>query len=168
MTTSRPPALSISVASESDRAVLEQLWTMFRHDMSAHSGDLPNERGRFRQERLDRALRDREWRVYIVRIGTAPAGLCIIRALEAHETVIGSFFLVNAARRLGHGRSIIRQITRENPGRWAVAFQETNETAAAFWSAVASEADPRWTRRREPVPGRPDLPPDNWIRFEVR
>jgi predicted acetyltransferase len=167
MTASYHTALRLSIATESDRAVLEQLWTMFRHDMSAHTGALPDERGRFRQERLDSALRDDTWRAYILRLGAAPVGLCVIRDRETSETVISSFFLVNAARRLGHGRSAIREITRAKPGRWAVAFQQTNPAAAAFWSTVASEADAHWTRTREAVPGRPDLPADHWIRFEV-
>jgi predicted acetyltransferase len=160
MTSSYQADLRISVATESDRAALEQLWTMFRHDMSAHSGVLPDERGRFRQERLNRALGDDTWCAYILRFGAAPVGLCVIRGRGSSETVISSFFLVNAARRLGHGRSAI-------PGRWAVVFQETNPVAAAFWSAIASEADLHWTRTREAVPDRPDLPADDWIRFEV-
>ena len=167
MTTSLPPSLRISVATEADRAVLEQLWTMFRHGMSAYSGALPDERGRFRQERLDNALGDSAWRGHLIRLDAAPAGLCIIRGIGSPELVINSFFLVNAARRRGYGRAVVRTITSQHSGQWAVAFQEANATAAAFWSAVAAEADAEWSSTREPVAGRPDLRPDIWVRFEV-
>ncbi|MDN4640369.1 GNAT family N-acetyltransferase [Agreia sp. PsM10] len=141
---------------------------MFRHDMSAYSGALPDERGRFRQERLDNALADSTWRGYVIRLDDAPAGLCIIRGIGSPEVVINSIFLANAARRHGYGRAVIRAITSQHPGRWAVAFQEANAAAAAFWTAVAAEADAEWFSTREPVAGRPDLRPDIWIRFEVR
>jgi predicted acetyltransferase len=167
MTTSHSRTLRISIATEADRPVLEQLWTMFRHDMSAYSGALPDERGRFRQKRLDNALGDSTWRGYVIRVDAVPVGLCIIRDVQSPEVVINSFFLVNAARRHGYGRAAIRTITSQHPGRWAVAFQEANAAAAAFWGAVAAEADPRWTRTHATVPGRPDLRPDTWIRFEV-
>lgn len=168
MTTSLSRSLRISIATEADRPVLEQLWTMFRHDMSAYSDALPDERGRFRQERLDNALGDSAWRGCIIRLDAAPAGLCIIRGIGSPELVINSFFLVNAARRHGHGRAVIRAITSEHPGPWAVAFQEANAAAAAFWRAIAAEADPDWSSTREPVVGRPDLAADVWIRFARR
>ena len=168
MTTSLSRSLRISAATEADRPVLEQLWTMFRHDMSAYSGALPDEHARFRQERLDKALGDNAWHAYIVRLYDAPAGLCIIRNIGSPEHVINSFFLVNAARRHGYGRTVIRAITSEHRGRWAVAFQEANTAAAAFWSAIAAEADPGWTRTRASVPERPDVPTDEWIRFTRR
>ena len=168
MTNSHSDFLHVSVATESDRPVLEQLWTMFRHDMSAYSGVLPDAQGRFRQERLDNALHEATWRGYVLRLGVAPAGLCFVRNVGSPEQVISSFFLVNAARGFGHGRSAVRTVTNQHRGRWAVAFQEANVTAAAFWRTVAAEADPEWSSKREHVPGRPDLPGDSWIRFRVR
>ena len=55
MTTS-PNSFFVLAAGEAHRPLLEQLWTMFRHDMSAFTGALPDNDGRFRQERLDAAL----------------------------------------------------------------------------------------------------------------
>jgi predicted acetyltransferase len=168
MTTPLSRTLRISIATEADRPVLEQLWTMFRHEMSAYSDALPDERGQFRQERLDKALGDSAWRGYVIRLDAAPAGLCIIRDIGSPEPVINSFFLVNAARRHGYGRAAIRTITSAHPGPWAVAFQEANAAAAAFWRAIAAEADAEWASTREPVPGHADLPADVWIRFHRR
>lgn len=164
MTTAQVP-LSVVRAHEDERLVLEQLWTMFRHDMSAFSGALPNEHGRFRQERLDAALSDPAWAAYLLHIGHAPVGLAVARALDADEHVISSFFLVHGARRCGHGRTAVRLVTAQHPGRWAVAFQDVNTVAARFWTAVTREIDPHaWVEHRG-VPGRPDLPADAWAHF---
>ena len=161
------PTLDVSVAGPSDRPVLEQLWTMFRHDMSAYSGALPDSRGRFRQERLDSALTDPAWEAYLLHVGDGPVGFVIVRGLDAPERVINSLFLVHGARKAGYGRTAVRTITHRHPGRWAVAFQDANTAAAHFWPSVAADADPHWTAEHTDVVGRPDLPADSWIRFRV-
>lgn len=160
-------ALSIVRGTEDDRAVLEQLWTMFRHERSDATLVLPDANGRFRQARLDSGLADPAWAAYLFRLGTAPVGLAVVRALDSDEAVISSFFVVRGARRGGHGRAAVRTITEQRPGRWAVAFQDSNEPAVRFWTAVASEVDPDWSLQHRPVPNRPDLPPDAWIHFAV-
>lgn len=167
MTTSQT-SLDLILATNEHRPVLEQLWTMFRHDMSAFTGALPDGRGRFRQERLDAALSKPGWAAYLLQLGRAPVGLAVVRGLDADEHVISSFFLVHGARRFGHGRSAVQEITAENAGRWAVAFQDRNAVAARFWIAVASGADDGWSIEHRDVPGRPDLPPDAWVRFRTR
>jgi predicted acetyltransferase len=162
-----PPVRPLEVlrATETDRAVLEQLWTMFRHEMSAFTAALPDANGRFRQERLDSALSEPGWAGYLLRAGTTPVGFAIVRGVDSAERVISSFFLVHGARRSGHGRIAVRAITHRHPGAWAVAFQDANIAATRFWRSVAADADPRWTATHHAVPGRPELPPDSWIRF---
>ncbi|TFC63053.1 GNAT family N-acetyltransferase [Cryobacterium sp. TMB1-7] len=168
MTTSQPGPATVSLAHEGDRPTLERLWTMFRHEMSAHSGVLPNNDGRFRQERLDAALSNPEWAGFVLRLGGAPIGLAIVRGTESTERILSSFFLVHGARRAGHGRTAVRAIVSQYPGRWAVAFQDVNFPAAAFWRAIASELDEGWTLDHQDVPGRPGFAPDSWARFRVR
>lgn len=167
MTTSRI-SLNVLAAGEDDRSVLEQLWTMFRHDMSAFTGVLPDNQGRFRQERLDAALGEPGWAAYLARLGSAPVGLAVVRGLDAEERIISSFFIVHGARRLGVGRAAVELVTREHPGRWSVAFQDSNAVASRFWITMAAEADARWTLEHREVPGRPDLPADAWVSFGVR
>lgn len=167
MTTSQPQ-LTILPTTQQHRPVLEQLWTMFRHDMSAYSGALPDTRGRFRQERLDSALADPAWAGYLLLLGSSPAGLAVVRGLDSDECVMTSLFVVNGARRKGHGSSAVRAVTAKHPGQWAVAFQDANTAAARFWSAVAAQADRHWSITHRDVPDRSDLPPDAWISFTVR
>lgn len=166
--TTNPLPLTVHTAHERDRPVLEQLWTMFRHDLSAVTGTLPDEDGRFRQERLDAGLSEPGWSAHLLRLDTRPVGLAVLRGLDADEHVISSFFVVGGARRAGLGRTAVLRITSDHPGRWAVAFQDANTIAARFWRSVAAAVDQEHTLERLAVPGRPDLPPDTWVRFRVR
>jgi len=169
MTSELHRPLHITMAQHGDRPVLEQLWTMFRHDMSEFSGTLPDARGRFRQERLDAALDDPGWCAYLLQATDAPVGLVAVRGLGLSVRVISSFFLVRAARRSGYGLAAVEAITAAHPGRWEVAFQGSNHPAVAFWRRAASQVSPgAWSEERRAVPGRPDLPPDRWISFGVR
>lgn len=169
MTTDQETGLQVAVAGPDDREVLERLWLMFGHDMSEFNGTLPDREGRFRQERLDSALRgDAGWRGYLLRSDASPVGLAVVRALDKSPHVISSFFLVQAARRQGLGMAAVRRIVEESPGLWSVAFQDANRPAVAFWQRVARTMDPAWAIEHRSVPGRPDLPPDTWVTFTVR
>ncbi|KQO45160.1 MULTISPECIES: GNAT family N-acetyltransferase [unclassified Frigoribacterium] len=163
-----PASLTIATADERHRPELEQLWTMFRHEMSAFTGTLPDERGRFRQERLDAGLSEPGWSAHVFRLGPHPVGLAVLRGLDAEEHVISSFFVAHSARRSHVGRVAVTELTAAHPGRWAVAYQERNDVAARFWRTVASGIDPQRSDEQRDVPGRPELPADSWVRFRVR
>ena len=159
---------SISAADETQRALLERLWLMFRHDMSEFRQILPGTDGTFRSDRLDAALGDPGWAVYVLRYGDNPAGFALVRGLDEPRRVINSFFVVRGARRSGFGRAAVRALVSEHPGGWSVAFQDSNTKAVAFWRSVAEDLAPgAWTEVRRPVPGQPDLPPDVWIEFSA-
>lgn len=134
---------------------------------------LPDNDGRFRQERLDAALIEPGGAAYLFWLGSAPVGLAVVRGLDTNELdtnerIISSFFIVHGARRSGVGRAAVKHVTGLQPGLWSVAFQDNNTVASQFWPTVAAEADDRWTLEHHEVPGRPDLPADAWIRFGVR
>jgi len=168
MTTSPASVFTIAVATHADRPVLERLWALFRHDMSEHSGALPDATGRFRQERLDAAFDTPGWLAYGLHLGGSPVGLAIVRGVDADERVLSSFFLVRGARRAGLGLVAARHIIAQHPGAWAVAFQDANTGAARFWRRVATDAaGAAWTQTHAQVPDRPDLAPDTWIRFDT-
>lgn len=167
MTTS-PKSFRVLAAGEEHRPLLERLWTMFRHDMSAFTGALPNNDGRFRQERLEAALIEPGWAAYLFWLGSAPVGLAVVRGLDTNERIISSFFIVHGARRSGAGRAAVKHVTGLHPGPWSVAFQDSNNVASQFWPTVAAEADDHWTLEHRLVPGRPSLPADTWVCFGVR
>ncbi|MCQ9181356.1 GNAT family N-acetyltransferase [Streptomyces sp. IBSBF 2953] len=160
--------LSVRRATDADRAVLERLWLLFRHDLSGFMGVLPDPDGTFRSDRLQAAFDDADWAPYLLTSGERPVGLAVVRGLGGPVRVLNSFFVVRGARRSGIGLRAVHEVVARHPGPWEIAFQDVNEGAAHFWRRVAAEiAGDAWTEEHRPVPHRPDLPPDAWISFEV-
>ena len=173
-----PPArLTIRPTTLADRPVLDRLWHLFRHDMSEVSGSLPDPSGQFRRERLDAAFADPAWRGVLAHLepvdgappSPSPVGFALVRGLDDPTRVLSSFFVVRGARRTGVGRTLAVHVLASFPGRWEIAFQDTNPPAVRFWRAVATDAvGQAWTEEHRAVPGRPDLPPDTWISLTTR
>lgn len=160
--------VSVRLATETDRPVLERLWLLFRHDMSEWNGALPHPDGTFRSERLEAAFADADWAPYLLSSGQNPVGLAFVRNLGGPIRVLNSFFVVRGARRAGIGRRAVRQVLALHPGAWEVAFQDVNAPAVRFWRRVAGEsASGAWTEERRPLPGDLTGPADVWISFEV-
>jgi predicted acetyltransferase len=122
-----------------DRAALERMWLLHRHDMSEFNGKLPNPDGSFRSEWLHSALEDENWAAYLALVGDRPAGIAFVRALEQPTRVLNTFFIVRGARRSGYGTQFVKQVLAAHPGPWEIAFQEQNVKAARFWRRVAAE-----------------------------
>ncbi|SES45578.1 Predicted acetyltransferase [Pedococcus cremeus] len=162
-----PSAVRVRRVGPDDRAVLERLWLLFRHDLSRFTGTLPHPDGTFRSERLEAALTDAGWAAFLAHHGDSPVGFAFVRSLERQPFVLNSFFVVAGARRTGVGSQFVHEVLATFPGRWEVAFQEANTVAGHFWRAVAASHDPRWSEERRAVPGQPDVPPDSWIGFTV-
>lgn len=161
--------VSVRLAREADRPVLERLWLMFRHDMSEHDETLPAPDGTFRTDRLELALSgSADWAAYLLTSGDRPAGLAFVRNLTGATRVMNSFFVVRGARGAGTGLRAVRRVVAEHPGPWEIPFQDRNAAAVRFWRRVATEiAGEVWTEERRAVPGRPQVPPDVWISFDA-
>lgn len=161
------PPLNVRRAGAEDRPVFERLWLLFRHDLSRFTGDLPRADGTYRSERLDAALTSPGWAAFLACCEYSPVGFAFVRSLECQPFVLNSFFVVAAARGTGVSSALAHQVVTTFPGTWEVAFQEANNAATHFWRKVAAAHSPGWTEDRRAVPGRPHLPADSWITFEV-
>lgn len=160
--------LTVRLAGDTDRSVLERLWLMFQHDMSEFLEVLPFPDGTFRSDRLQAAFDDTDRAAYLLTSGERPVGFAIVRGLTGRLRVLNSYFVVRGARRTGIGLRGVREVVARHPGPWEVAFQDDNATAVRFWRRVGAEIAPgTWTEERRPVPARPDLPPDVWISFDA-
>ncbi|HEY8721632.1 GNAT family N-acetyltransferase [Pengzhenrongella sp.] len=159
--------MTLRRANGDDRAVLERLWLMFRHDLSEFRGVLPEPDGTFRGDRLRAAFTDPDWAAYLMESGDRPVGLALVRGLRGPVRVLNSCFVVRGARRRAVGLNAVRALVELHPGPWEVAFQDENVGAVLFWRRVATElSGEAWHEQRRPVPGRADLPPDVWISFD--
>lgn len=151
------------LAESEDHLALRHLWLLFRHDMSRFSSTLPFADGTFRSEWLDAALRsDPGWRAWILTAGIHPIGFALVRAADQPVRILNSFFLVAAARRAGLGLRFARAVVADDPGEWAVAYQEQNRAAAGFWERVTAEFEPSRSESAG-AGGQTDI----WIEFTV-
>lgn len=160
-------------------SIVAWLWQDFRHDLAPVVNGFPYADGRYRHEWLDTyPAADRcgylAWAPHPNTGEDAPVAFALVRGLgpdpelTRDERVMQAFFVVPAARRGGLGRRLALEVIGRHRGPWAIPFQDGNERAAVFWRAVATQAwgpeGQAWSEDAEPVPGKPDVAPDHWIR----
>lgn len=166
----RPPSEPVELVpvERSDRAVLENLGQLYRHDLSESYGLLPNPDGTFNNQRLDqfRGNADSGYRAWLIKAAGGLGGFVLTRPLDDETMSICDFFVVRALRRTGVGRVAARLTIDTMPGRWRIGFQRYNPGVERFWTEVAADvAGDSWTTFDDPpVEGRP---PDTWISFST-
>ena len=161
--------LSLRPVTPELHAVLEQLWQLYRHDLSDFRGSLPGHDGRFHTRTLDPFLRDDpELRAYLFERDGGPVGFALVSRVTSEPRLMSEFFVVRAARGQGVGRAAADALFALHPGTWEIPFQEENGAAARFWRGVAARAaHVRVHEERRPVPGKPHIPPDVWLTVMV-
>ena len=166
---SRAASVVLEPFDAANRPVVEHLWQLYKHDMSEVVGSLPGADGRFRSGRLPRYFAGGSDAGFLIRSGNDPIGFCSVLGVGDRSSVMGDFFVVRAARRDGVGSAVAARLLVSRPGSWSVPFQAANAKAAEFWRGVANAAaGTGWTEELTPVPGRPEVPPDVWLRFTIR
>ncbi|GGF37250.1 hypothetical protein GCM10011519_08460 [Marmoricola endophyticus] len=148
--------------------VLEWLWQAYAADLSAFRDSYPRPDGRFNHASLDDHREDAAaylaWHDPDQGHGEVPVGFAVVSAGEHGEWHMMAFFVVRRMRGSGAARDLALDVVAQHPGRWEIAFQDENPTAARFWRRTADVAFPDgWREERRPVPGKPELPYDVWI-----
>jgi predicted acetyltransferase len=158
--------VDLAMVGDGNRPALDRLYQLYRHDLSEFSGAWPGDDGLF-ASRLERWLALPGTAAYLVEADGRLAGFAVVRPYEQGGWSLAEFFVVRAARRGGVGGQAARLVLGRHPGSWNIAFQEENPRAARFWRRLAASVDDEVREERVPVPGRPDLPPDVWLRLTV-
>lgn len=150
--------------------VVAWLWQDFRHDLGTIVHGFPYADGRYQHAGLDGFPRPDgagylAWQPHPKTGEDAPVGFATVSAIGSGRCGLDAFFVVPATRRAGLGRRFALDVLARHPGPWEIGFQHDNVAAGQFWRAVATDAwGDAWTETEEPVPGKPDVPPDHWIR----
>ena len=147
--------------------VLERLWQLYRHDLSEFRDSWPGDDGLFAAERLADYVAGVDRTCYLIRADDRLGGFVLIRENADGLRTLGEFFVVRRARRLGVGHAAAATVLRRHPGRWQIAFQETNPTGARFWRHLASEVGHDVREELRAVPGKPHVAPDVWLTLTV-
>ena len=159
-----PDVVSVDLVTDESRPILVRLWQLYMHDLSEFRGTMPDAEGQYATERLATFFDDPDRACYLIRHGSNIAGLALIRGVSSEPRVMGEFFIVRGARRHGVGYQAAVALLSAHPGRWEIAFQEQNTTAARFWRQVATDVvGTTCVEERRPIPGKPDLRPDTWL-----
>jgi predicted acetyltransferase len=154
--------------TDGDLPVVERLWQLYSHDMSGVRGTLPNHEGLYKPGRLPTYFGDPDRCGYLISYDDAPAGFAFVQGLSGETRMIGDFFVVRAARRRRVGYDVARELLRRYPGRWEIGFQAANSGAPEFWRRVVSDAvGADWREELRPVPGKPHIPHDHFVVFEI-
>ena len=142
------------------RGTLENLWQLYRHDLSESRDYLPESDGRFALKWLDHHLATPGARSYLIDVDGALGGFVLVQPWERGGLTVHDFFVVRALRRKGIGLAAAIATLRTEPGRWMVGYQDYNPGAQPFWERVAHEvAGDDWHVEQGGTPPgrRPDL-----------
>ena len=150
--------------------IVAWLWQDFRHDLAPVVNGFPYADGRYQHAGLDGHPRPDGagylvWQPHPNTAEPSPVAFALVTGVGSGRCQLEALFVVPAARRGGLGRRLALDVIGRHPGAWEVGFQHDNLAAGEFWRAVAREVwDDAWAETEEPVPGKPDVPPDHWIR----
>jgi predicted acetyltransferase len=150
--------------------VVAWLWQDFRHDLGTVVNGFPYADGRYQHALLDRYPRPDgtgylSWRPHPNTGADAPVAFALVSGVGTGRCGLDALFVVPAARRCGLGRRLALDVIGRHPGAWEVGFQHDSAAAGEFWRAVARDAwDDAWSETEEPVPGKPAVSPDHWLR----
>jgi hypothetical protein len=93
---------AVDGADAADRALVERLWLLFRHDMTEFNGGLPNPDGTFRSEWLVSALEDENWAAHLAFAGDRPVGFAFVRAAGRLWDAVCAICAGGASRSVGN------------------------------------------------------------------
>lgn len=162
---------SLRPMTAEDREAVERLWQLYSHDMSEVRGTVPDARGLFRAGRLPGYFDDPDRSGHVISDGSSYAGFAFVTGLSGDVRSMGDFFVVRSMRRTGVGFAVASQLLVEHPGRWEIGFQGENGGAPEFWRRVVGDlvgsAGSGWQEQLRPVPGKPHIPHDHFLVFEV-
>jgi predicted acetyltransferase len=163
-----PHVIELRELTEEHHEIAERFWQFFLHDLSGFRDSHPDEHGSFKRRHLEPFLvHDADRVAYLVYGPTGPVGFAFVYGLASEVRRFDQFFIVRSQRRAGVGRAAAEATIRRHPGRWEVAFQNENPTAASFWRRLAAEIGSNVHERLQPVPNKPHIPDDVILSFET-
>lgn len=127
-------------AGRAQCSVLENLFQLYMHDMSAWFSISMTETGRFRFDpaSLDAYWEDAAHHAFLIRADGELAGFLLVQPCAADPGCrdVEQFFVLRRFRRSGVGADAFRQCLQALPGRWQVRVLPENQPAYAFWQGV--------------------------------
>jgi predicted acetyltransferase/ADP-ribose pyrophosphatase YjhB (NUDIX family) len=156
--------LHVDVAGADDWPVIEHLWQLYQHDLSAFRHSAPDVHGLFNAGRLPAYAESDDRVAYVARLGAVPCGFALVRlGVRRDRRTMGEFFVTRSSRGKGTAATFAREVIGRRPGAWVIPFQNENPRAAAFWRHLAADVLVDVVEETLAVPGKSHLPPDVWL-----
>lgn len=131
---------------EGDRQLIEQLFNLYRNDLSVYCDDFEYLDG---EGWFDRGIADELLpfgdgvETYILCEGPKNLGIVTVTsgeyALEGCAWRFQELYLIRPARGRGLARAAVKQLLQERPGRWCLSVYKKNLPARKFWDSVIRE-----------------------------
>lgn len=140
-----PQSVELRLAQREDVVTMENLLSLYLHDLSPYTGATVGDDGRFDYPRLPQywtAQGKEEGRVpYIILAKGELAGFALKSSHSRLDrsvpvSTVSEFFVLRRWRGQGVGSMAARALFDRFPGTWEVAQLRTNAPAHAFWLQV--------------------------------
>ena len=166
--------LGIRPVADDQWAIVAWLWQAFRHDLALIVNGLPYADGRYQAAPLAQfpspdGAGYLAWRAHPRTGEDAPVGFALIDGLTGGRRSVAGFWVAPAVRGEGVGRQLAVEALSRHDGPWSIGFQHDNLAAGRFWRGIADIAfgPGQWSEEQRPVPGKPQVPPDHFIKSGV-
>ena len=133
-------------AQEGDRQLIENIFNLYRNDISAYCGDFTylDENGWFDHGIADELLPFGDGvETYLICEGKHNLGLITVTdssyALEGCAWRFQEVYLIRAARGKGLAREAAVSLLKQNAGRWCLSVYKNNLPAKRFWEKLIRE-----------------------------
>lgn len=134
--------IDISIASPSEKPLIEQMMQLYRYDMSEFDRSDLDHFGRFSYDYLDSYWTDDSRMPLIIGISGQLAGFVLVNQHSYtgdDRYSIAEFFIMRKYRRKGIGRSFARSVFDQFGHLWEVRQTKENTAAQSFWRKVIDE-----------------------------
>jgi len=134
-------SLEIIEITEKDRTVLQNLMSLYLHDMSEYAGFLKLcSDGSYKYQNLQLYWEKDELSAFLVKIDSEIAGFILSNKPpyipDDCQISIQEFFILKKLRRKGNGLRAVSSFFEKFPGRYYIAQLVDNRPAIAFWKSV--------------------------------
>jgi len=151
-------SLEIIEITEKDRTVLQNLMSMYLHDMSEYAGFLKLcSDGSYKYQNLHLYLERDELSAFLVKIDSEIAGFILSNKPpyipDDCQISIQEFFILKKFRRKGNGLRAASSFFEKFPGRYYIAQLVDNLPAIAFWRSVYQKLGIEIEQREETESG---------------
>ncbi|MGB0385264.1 MAG: GNAT family N-acetyltransferase [Ardenticatenaceae bacterium] len=122
-----------------DKKVLQNLMTMYFHDLSEFTGDDVNPHGQYDYRYLDHYWTEEGRHPFFLKVNGQFAGFALVREIgQADQRIysMAEFFVMRKYRGQGIAKQSVFELFTRFRGQWHVAADEQNIPAQGFWRHV--------------------------------